>query len=47
MNFPLAKAKSDRSSIVECHTDHIYEVRSQESKEWSFNLKDYDGYTVS
>jgi hypothetical protein len=36
MNLPLAKASPDRSSIVECHTDHIYEVRSQESKEYSF-----------
>jgi hypothetical protein len=37
MNFPLAKAKSDRSSIVECHIVHTYEARLQGSKEWSFN----------
>jgi len=37
MNFPLAKANPDRSSIVECHIVHTYEARLQGSKEWSSN----------
>jgi hypothetical protein len=35
MNFPLAKASPDRSSIVECHIVHTYEARSQDDNEWS------------
>ena len=39
-DLSLAKTVSNRPSIVECHTVHTYEVRTHESKEWSFNLKD-------